>query len=97
MAKSFELRIRIVEVRSTEIIGEKGFKKREVIGMIEGEYPEYYKFEFVNDNVGVPDDLIESTYATIKFNLKGRKIAGATSKDEDRYFTSLQAWSVDVG
>lgn len=97
MSKSYEIRVFIEEVGETQEIGDKGFKKREVIGKIEGEWPQYYKFEFIKDKTSVPDDLIEGTYATVFFNLNGRKVEAKTAKDEDKYFTSLQAWKVDIG
>lgn len=97
MSKSYAIRVKIVEVKETETIGDHGFTKREVIGMIEGEYPQYYKFEFIKDKTTLPDDLIEGTYASIEFNLNGRKVEAKTAKDEDRYFASLQAWKIDIG
>ena len=51
MAKSIDLRVKVVEVKDTVEVGSNGFKKREVIGMEEGEYPQYYKFEFIKEKV----------------------------------------------
>jgi len=93
MAKAFESRVKIEEIGETEEIGNNGFKKRELVGLIEGEYPEYLKFEFIKDKVDLLDDLIVGTYATISFNLKGRKV----EKNGDTfYFISLQGWKVEV-
>ena len=96
MAKSFEMRVKIVEVKDTEEVGNNGFLKREVIGMIEGEYPDYYKFEFIKDKTSIPDELIEGTYATMVFNIRGNKVE-AKGKKPEMYFTSLQCWKVSVG
>jgi len=92
----FELRVKVQSIGDTVEVGDKGFKKREVIGMVEGEYPEFFKFEFIQDNVILPDDLIEGTYATITFNLKGRKVASKKSDQPDNFFTTLQAWKVEI-
>jgi hypothetical protein len=96
-SKSFELRVKIVEIGETQEVGQNGFKKREVVGMIEGEYPDYYKFEFIKSKVDVPDELIEGTYATVFFNIAGRKVDGKKKGDDPRYFSSLQAWKVEAG
>lgn len=96
-SKSYEVRVKIVEIGPTIEVGSNGFKKREVIGMIEGEYPDYYKFEFIKDKVDVPDQLIEGTYATIVFNLNGRKVDSKKKGEGPNYFTTLQAWKIDVG
>ena len=95
MAKTFELRVKVMEIKPTEEVGSNGFKKREVIGMVEGEYPDYYKFEFIKDKVDIPDEIIPGTYVTFYFNLNGRKV----EKDGKpaMYFTALQAWKVDIG
>jgi len=93
MAQTFELRVKLEEIGETEEIGNNGFKKRELIGLLEGEYPEHYKFEFIKDKVDSLDDLIVGTYATVSFNVKGRKV----ERDGDTfYYTSLQGWKVAV-
>ncbi len=95
MAKTYQARVKIEEIRDTVTVGQNGFQKREVIGLIEGEYPDHYKFEFIKDKVSLPDDLIVGTYATFHFNLNGKKVS-KEGKD-DMYFTSLQAWKIDIG
>ena len=95
MSKTFELRVKVVEIGETEEIGNNGFKKREVIGMIEGEYPEHYKFEFVQSKVDLPDTLIPGTYVTMFFNIKGKKVEGDGKKKKDMYFATLSAWKVE--
>lgn len=93
MARAFELRVFVDQVGETVQLSEK-FKKRELVGKLEGEYPEHYKFEFVQDKVSLLDDVLEGTYLTISFNLKGRKIE---KKGKDpAYFTSLQGWKVEA-
>lgn len=97
MSKSHDLRVKIDHIGETEEVGQNGFKKREVIGIIEGEYPEHYKFEFIQDKTSLPDTMLEGTYATIHFNIKGRKVEPKKKGEQPMYFTSLQAWKVDVG
>lgn len=92
MAKSFELRVLVEEVNDTQQVTEK-FKKRELVGKLEGEYPELYKFEFVQDKVDLLDDILPGTYATIAFNLKGKKVE---KNGEDLYFTTIQGWKIEA-
>lgn len=92
MAKSFELRVLVEEVNDTQKVTEK-FKKRELVGKLEGEYPEIYKFEFVQDKVDLLDDILPGTYATISFNLKGKKV---NKNGEDLYFTTIQGWKIEA-
>ena len=97
MSKSYEMRVKIVEIGETEEIGEKKFKKREVIGMIEGEWPEYYCFEFVQSKVDVPEDFLEGTYVNVSFNIKGKKVDGKKKTDPPRYFSTLSGWKMEAG
>lgn len=96
MAKN-SMRVKVLEVGEKENLGKQNeFWKREVIGMIEGEYPEYYKFEFVQGNVDIPEDVIEGTYITIHFNIKGRKVESKKKGEPAKYFVSLQGWKIEA-
>ncbi len=92
MADSYKMRVKIVEVGDVEKVSDS-FEKREVVGTIDGEYPEYHKFEFVQGKKDVPEDLLVDGYATIHFNIRGRKV----EKDKKvSYYTSLSGWKVEV-
>ena len=96
MSKSFKIRVKIDQIGETEDVGKNTeFLKREVIGILEGEWPEYFKFELIKDKTKLADDLLEGTYVTVHFNLKGKKVEGQDG--EDKYFTSLQAWKFETG
>ena len=91
MADSYEMRVKILSISDVQNVTES-FKKRDVIGVIEGEYPEYHKFEFVQGKVDVPEDFVVGTYATVHFNIRGRKV----EKDgENFYYTSLSGWKME--
>jgi hypothetical protein len=92
----FKLRAKVQEVGETMTVGQNGFTKREVIATIEGEYPDFFKFEFIKDKTSIPDELIEGTYVTFHFNLNGKKVESKAGKDP-MYFTSLQCWKADIG
>lgn len=94
MAKTFEIRVKVLEIGETQEVGSNGFRKREVIGVVEGEYPDHYKFEFVQDKVDLPDTLIEDSYVNISFNIKGKKVE-KPGKDT-MYFATLQAWKIEA-
>jgi hypothetical protein len=96
MAKGNSLRVRVLEVKDTETVGASGFQKRELIGMIEGEYPEHFKFEFVQDKVKLLDDpiVLEGGYLTIHYNLRSRKVE--KEGQDDMYFLSLNGWKIEV-
>ena len=86
---------KLVEVFETQTIKET-FRKREfVIEFAENtQYPEFIKFELVQDKCGLVDGLQLGTEVDVFFNLRGR--AWVNAQGVKNYFNSLQAWKVTV-
>jgi hypothetical protein len=70
------------------------FKKREfVVEFAENpQYPEYVKFELIQDKCDLLNDFQPGQEIEVHFNLKGRK--WTDPKGEVKYFNSLQAWRI---
>ena len=68
------------------------FKKREfVVEFAENpQYPEFIKFELIQDKCGLLNSYQVDQEIEIHFNLKGRK--WSDPKGEVKYFNTLQAW-----
>jgi single-strand DNA-binding protein len=99
MASKLEIRARIVKIGDVEAVGNNGFEKRVLELKLDGEYPEEFAIEFVKDKMALLDDLIEDTYVTVSYNMRGRKVD--TSKDgkpldKPMFFISLNGWKVEV-
>ena len=74
------------------------FKKREfVVEYAENpQYPEFLKFELIQDKCDILDDFSIGQEVEVHFNLKGRK--WTNPKGEIVYFNTLQAWRIlDAG
>ena len=54
----------------------------------EGTYPQFVKFQAVQDRTGIVDGLAEGDKIKVYFDLRGREWQG-------KYFTNLNAWKVD--
>lgn len=64
------------------------FRKREfVIEQTEGKYPNFIKFELVQDRCGLLDTFNEGDEVTVSFDLRGREW-------QDMYFTNIHAWKI---
>jgi hypothetical protein len=74
----------------------ESFRKRElVIEFAENpQYPEYVKFEAIQDRVSLMDNLKVGTDVEVFFNLKGRQWTDKMGKKQ--YFNTLQLWKVNV-
>lgn len=90
-----EIRANIIEIGPVQQITES-FKKREfVVEYAENpKYPEFIKFEVVQDKVGLLDGLAVGSMVSIAFNLRGRAYTDKMGKKA--YFNSLQAWKIQA-
>ncbi len=72
------------------------FKKRElVVEFAENpQYPEYVKFEAIQDRCALLDNIKTGSDVEVFFNLKGRKWTDKNNKVQ--YFNTLQLWKVNV-
>lgn len=67
---------------------DSGFTKREMVVTVEdGKYPQEINLEFVQDKVGLLDDLRPGQEVTVTFDIRGREYNG-------RYFNNLQGWKI---
>lgn len=65
------------------------FQTREFVIVTQEQYPQYIKFQLVQDRVGAIDKFNENDELTVHFDLRGREWQG-------KYFTNLQAWKVEA-
>ncbi len=72
------------------------FRKRElVIEFAENpQYPEFVKFEAIQDRVSLMDDVKLGQDVEVFFNLKGRE--WTNKQGEKQYFNTLQVWKVNA-
>ncbi|WP_420581269.1 DUF3127 domain-containing protein [Reichenbachiella sp.] len=91
-----EIKAKLLEKYETATFGASGFKKREfVVEFAENpQYPEFIKFELIQDKCEQLDAFNIGQEMNIAFNLKGRK--WTNPKGEVVYFNSLQAWRISA-
>jgi hypothetical protein len=85
---------KIIEIFETQKVTES-FQKREfVVEYAENpSYPEYVKFELIQDRCALLDPFSKGDEISVDFNLKGRKWEDKTGVI--KYFNSLQAWRLE--
>ncbi|MFM2392865.1 MAG: hypothetical protein RLZZ546_847 [Bacteroidota bacterium] len=64
------------------------FQTREFVIATDGQYPQYVKFQAVQDRCTILDGYKEGERIKVSFDLRGREWQG-------KYFTNLNAWKVD--
>lgn len=84
---------KLIEKLDTQKITDS-FKKREfVVEYAENPmYPEYVKFELIQDRCDLIEPFKLDDEIEIDFNIKGRK--WTDKQNEVKYFNSLQAWKI---
>lgn len=66
------------------------FQTREFVLLDEStQYPQYVKFQLVQDRCEIIDNIEENSMIKVYFDLRGREWQG-------KYFTNLQAWRVEA-
>lgn len=84
---------KLIEKYETQVVSDK-FKKREfVIEFTENpQYPEFIKFELIQDKTSLLDSFNIGDHIDVSFNLKGR--TWVNQQGVKQYFNSLQAWKL---
>ena len=85
---------KILEIKETVQVKET-FRKREFILEYADnpQYPEFVKFELIQDKCELVDNVAVGQEVDVHFNLRGRK--WTDPQGEVKYFNSLQAWRID--
>lgn len=88
-----DIKGKLVEIFDTTRVSDK-FQKREfAVEYAENpSYPEYIKFELIQDKCSLLDQFHVGQEVQVHFNLKGRK--WTDPQGAVKYFNSLQAWKV---
>ena len=91
-----EIKGKLFEVSNEEQITDT-FKKREFILHDDSNptYPEFIKFELMQDKVTLIDPFIVGDEINVHFNLRGRKYIHK-EKNKTMYFGSNNAWKIEA-
>jgi len=90
-----EIKGKVHEVSPTAQVTESLKKRELIVEYIENpQYPEYLKFEAIQDRCNLLDNLRVGDDIEVFFNLKGRPWTDQTGKKSS--FNSLQLWKVNV-
>lgn len=91
-----KVRVKLDTIGDVVEVGNNGFKKREVVGTVEGEYPETFKFEFTGKAIDDPEGFLPGTYATIHFNMRGKRVESKVKGGDPMFFITLNGWKIEA-
>jgi hypothetical protein len=86
-----DIKAKLIEKSDTQKVSDR-FQKREfVVEFADNpQYPEFVKFELIQDKCDLLDSYEVGQELEVHFNLKGRK--WIDPQGQAKYFNSLQAW-----
>lgn len=89
-----EITVTIKSISETKSFGEKGFRKRDLIGIdnSNSQYPQVLKFELQQDNCSILDTYSEGQEVELSLNINGRE--WTNPKGEVVVFNSLVVWRI---
>lgn len=92
MATTFKLTGKLYAIFPVQIVSEK-FRKQEFVLKIEGDkFPNFPKFQAVNERIDLLQSFTPGDEITVSFDIQGKEYVKGT---ETMYFTSLNAWKLE--
>ena len=89
-----EIQGRIKTIFATEIVGQNGFQKRDLVITTDGQYPQDIIIQFQQGNCALLDNLQIGQIVKVHFNLQGRE--WTSPKGEVKYFNTVVGWKIEV-
>jgi hypothetical protein len=90
---NIEIKGQILEINQTEVKSEK-FSKREFKVKTDGQYPEIFKIQVINEKCPLLDKFKVNDNVNVHCNLKGRDWTKPTTGEVSN-FISLDAWRIE--
>jgi len=88
-----EVQGKIKMISETQTIGDKGFKKRELVVTTDEQYPQHILIEFVQDKCEMLNSYKVGQSVTVGLNLRGRE--WVNPQGESKYFNQIQGWKIN--
>ena len=89
-----EIQGRIKTIFATEIVGQNGFQKRDLVITTDGQYPQDIIIQFTQGNCALLDNLQVGQMVKIHFNLQGRE--WTNPQGEVKYFNTVVGWKIEL-
>jgi len=85
---------KIKVLKETQNIGDKGFRKREIVISLEEQYPQHILVEFIQDKCDLLNGYKIGQEVKININLKGRE--WVNPEGVSKYFNAIQGWRIEL-
>jgi len=81
-------------LNGTQVLGDNGFRKREIVITTEEQYPQHILVEFVQDKCDLLNGYFVGQNVKVNINLRGRE--WINPEGIAKYFNAVQGWRIEL-
>lgn len=89
-----EIQGRIKQIFPSQIIGQNGFEKRDLVITTEEQYPQTIIIQFTQQRCDLLNNLQVGQNVKVYINIRGRE--WTNPQGEIKYFNTIEAWKIEV-
>lgn len=89
-----EIQGRIKQIFPSQVIGQNGFEKRDLVIVTEEQYPQMIIIQFTQQRCDLLDSLQVGQNVKVYINIRGRE--WTNPQGETKYFNTIEGWKIEV-
>lgn len=89
-----EIQGRIKQIFPSQMIGQNGFEKRDLVITTEEQYPQTIIIQFTQQRCDLLDSLQVGQIVKVYINIRGRE--WTNPQGETKYFNTIEGWKIEV-
>ena len=89
-----EIQGRIKQIFPSQIIGQNGFEKRDLVIVTEEQYPQTIIIQFTQQRCDLLNNLQVGQNVKVYINIRGRE--WTNPQGEIKYFNTIEGWKIEV-
>ena len=89
-----EIQGRIKQIFPSQVIGQNGFEKRDLVIVTEDIYPQTIIIQFTQQRCDLLDSLQVGQRVKVYVNIRGRE--WTNPQGETKYFNTIEGWKIEV-
>ena len=89
-----EIQGRIKQIFPSQMIGQNGFEKRDLVIVTEENYPQTIIIQFTQQRCDLLDSLQVGQNVKVYINIRGRE--WTNPQGETKYFNTIEGWKIEV-
>ena len=89
-----EIQGRIKQIFPSQMLGQKGFEKRDLVIVTEEQYPQTILIQFTQQRCDLLDSLQVGQNVKVYINIRGRE--WTNPQGETKYFNTIEGWKIEV-